>query len=88
VARRAPNRVGDGEVVVRAIGAVDRLADHVEQEEPVLLQLADHAHALDDGRRVPGLRATRLARRRDQALAQVNLSVASGTPVLRTTSRS
>ena len=72
-ARTRRDRVRGGELVGSLGIALDRLADHVEREELPALELLDRAQLADQRRVVPGHRATRLARRRDQSFAQVEL---------------
>lgn len=67
------DRFGRREVVGRAAMAIERLADDVQRQELALLQLLDRTEPFDERGFVPGHRATGLAGRRDQFLAQVVL---------------
>ena len=54
-----------------AVAGVEQLADHLERQEALLLELLDQPDPLDELRRVVGHVAARLDRLRQQALAQV-----------------
>ncbi len=69
----ARDRVGGGDIVARADRLVERLPDHGERQEAVVLQLADRADARHERCVVPGHRSPGLAMRGDQAFAQVVL---------------